>query len=48
LTFIAGIYGMNFDIMPELRWVYGYPFAVGLMLATAAALLIWFRRRHWL
>lgn len=48
LTFIAGIYGMNFDIMPELRWVYGYPFAVGLMIATAAALLYWFRRRHWL
>lgn len=48
LTFIAGIYGMNFDIMPELRWVYGYPFAVTLMLATAAALLYWFRRRHWL
>ncbi len=48
LTFIAGIYGMNFDIMPELRWVYGYPFAVGLMIATAAALLVWFRRRHWL
>ena len=48
LTFIAGIYGMNFDIMPELRWVYGYPFAVGLMVVTAAGLLIWFRRRHWL
>lgn len=48
LTFIAGIYGMNFDIMPELRWVYGYPFAVGLMIATATALLVWFRRRHWL
>ena len=48
LTFIAGIYGMNFDIMPELRWVYGYPFAVGLMVITAAGLLIWFRRRHWL
>lgn len=48
LTFIAGIYGMNFDIMPELRWVYGYPFAVGLMVITATGLLIWFRRRHWI
>ncbi len=48
LTFIAGIYGMNFDYMPELHWVHGYPFAVGLMVATAAALLVWFRRRHWL
>jgi len=48
LTFIAGIYGMNFEVMPELHWTYGYPFAVGLMVATAAALLMWFRRRHWL
>ena len=39
---------MNFDIMPELRWVYGDPFAVGLMIITATALLIWFRRHHWL
>ena len=42
-----GIYGLNFDSMPELRWVYGDPIAVGLMVVTAAALLIWFRRRHW-
>lgn len=48
LTFIAGIYGMNFDFMPELHWVYGYPFAVGLMLITATGLLVWFRRRHWI
>ena len=48
LTFIAGIYGMNFDHMPELHWLYGYPFAVGLMLVTATGLLVWFRRRHWL
>ncbi len=48
LTFIAGIYGMNFDFMPELHWLYGYPFAIGLMLVTATALLIWFRRRQWL
>ena len=48
LTFIAGIYGMNFDHMPELHWVHGYPFAVGLMVVTAVALLVWFRRRRWL
>ncbi|MBZ5713599.1 magnesium/cobalt transporter CorA [Nannocystis pusilla] len=48
LTFIAGIYGMNFDIMPELRWSFGYPFALGLMALTAAGLIFWFRRRHWL
>ncbi len=48
LTFIAGIYGMNFDVMPELRWAYGYPFALGLMIVVAVILLVWFRRRHWL
>ena len=48
LTFIAGIYGMNFDVMPELRWKYGYAFAIALMVATTATLLIFFRRRRWL
>lgn len=48
LTFIAGIYGMNFDVMPELRWTFGYPFALGLMALTAGGLIVWFRRRHWL
>lgn len=48
LTFIAGIYGMNFDFMPELHWLFGYPFALGLMVVIAAALLVWFRRRRWL
>jgi magnesium transporter len=48
LTFIAGIYGMNFDIMPELKWTYGYPFALALMLLTAVGIIVWFRRRHWL
>ena len=53
LTFIAGVYGMNFDRsspwnMPELGWDYGYLFALGLMAATAAGLLLWFRRKGWL
>jgi magnesium transporter len=48
LTFIAGIYGMNFEHMPELKWRLGYPFALGLMALTAIALLIWFRRRRWM
>lgn len=48
LTLIAGIYGMNFQHMPELRWRYGYAFALGLMVATAAGLLFWFRRRRWI
>ncbi len=47
LTFIAGVYGMNFDHMPELRWHFGYPFALTLMAATAILLLLYFRRKRW-
>jgi magnesium transporter len=47
-TLIAGIYGMNFDDIPELGWAYGYPFALAIM-GLSALLLYWvFRRRHWL
>jgi magnesium transporter len=45
---IAGIYGMNFDFMPELRWPYGYPFALGLMVLISAGLILFFRWRKWL
>ncbi len=48
LTLISGIYGMNFKFMPELEWLYGYPFALGLMIATAIVLLGYFRRKKWL
>ena len=47
-TMIAGIYGMNFDYMPELHWTYGYPAALVLMIAGAACLYITFKRRNWL
>jgi magnesium transporter len=47
LTFVAGVYGMNFDLMPELRWRYGYAFALALMATMAAAIVGWFRRRRW-
>ena len=47
LTFIASIYGMNFDYMPELRWRYGYAFALGLMAVTAGLMIAYFRRRGW-
>lgn len=47
LTFIASIYGMNFEAMPELRWRYGYAWALGLMAATAAGMIAYFRRRGW-
>ncbi len=45
---IAGIYGMNFDIMPELHWRYGYPFALGLMVAAMGLLFVYFRRKGWI
>jgi magnesium transporter len=54
LGFIAGVYGMNFKTevspwnMPELYWRYGYPFALGLMLAVAVGMLINFKWRGWL
>jgi len=45
---VAGIYGMNFDVMPELRWPWGYPFALGLMAAISLILVGIFKRRGWL
>ena len=47
-TLIASIYGMNFKAMPELDWHLGYPFAIGLMIASVAAPLIYFRRKGWM
>lgn len=47
LSFIAGIYGMNFDYMPELRWKYGYFSVLGLMGAIGGAMILWFRRKGW-
>lgn len=48
LTFIVGVYGMNFDVMPELRWPFGYPLIWALMLALGVGIVIWFRWRGWL
>ena len=54
LSFIAGVYGMNFETsrsrwnMPELKWVYGYPYALGLMAAVAVTMLGFFHHRGWL
>ena len=47
-TLIAGIYGMNFDHMPELHWALGYPLALGMMAASAIVLYRGFRKRGWL
>ncbi|MEV6650795.1 magnesium and cobalt transport protein CorA [Streptomyces sp. NPDC051219] len=47
-TLVGTIYGMNFDAMPELRWVFGYPFAVALMAVVCTSLYFIFKRRDWL
>ena len=47
-TLIAGIYGMNFRHMPELDWTFGYPLALGIMVASAGVLYWTFRKRDWL
>jgi len=48
LTFIAGVYGMNFKYMPELEWRWGYFLIVGIMLAIGVTMLIIFRRKKWM
>lgn len=48
LTFIVGIYGMNFEVMPELEWPWGYPLVMSLMLVLAIGMLWAFRKKHWI
>lgn len=48
LTFIVGVYGMNFSAMPELSWEYGYPGVWVLMIFVTLVVLIWFKTRKWL
>jgi len=48
LTFIAGLYGMNFQNMPELEWKYGYGLALLVMLIVAVVMLLYFKRKRWL
>jgi magnesium transporter len=47
-TLVASIYGMNFEAMPELRWLWGYPMAVALMVVSAVLPFLYFKRRGWL
>ncbi len=47
-TMVAGIYGMNFDFMPELRWTFGYPLVVGVTVAICLTLYVKFKQSHWL
>ena len=48
ITFVAGIYGMNFEVMPELKWRWGYFAVWGVFAAISAAMLFYFKRRKWL
>jgi magnesium transporter len=48
LTLITGLYGMNFDHMPELHWRFGYPFSIALMLMTTIGMLSYIKRENWL
>lgn len=48
LTFVAGVYGMNFDVMPELRWQFGYLYSMLFMVLVSLTIYLWFRRKGWL
>jgi magnesium transporter len=48
LTFIVGVYGMNFDFMPELKWKYGYLYVMLFIVAIALGIYSWFKRKGWL
>jgi len=48
LTFIVGIYGMNFKVMPELQWAFGYPAVMILMLVVTILIYLWFKKKNWL
>ena len=53
LTFLAGVYGMNFNTehplnMPELNWPFGYLLSLGAMACTAAGMVLFFKRKNWL
>jgi magnesium transporter len=48
LTFLSGVYGMNFDYMPELRARWGYPAVLSVMFAVFLGMLVYFRRRRWI
>jgi len=48
LTFVVGIYGMNFEKMPELHWKYGYIAVWILMIAITVVMLVYFKRKKWL
>ena len=48
VTFLAGIYGMNFEVMPELKWPWAYPALIGIFLVIAGVMFVFFRRKKWI
>ncbi|HGJ67007.1 TPA: hypothetical protein ENS27_16735 [bacterium] len=48
MTFLAGVYGMNFEFMPELRYRWGYPATLVVMLGIGIVMLTYFRKKRWL
>jgi magnesium transporter len=48
LSFIVGMYGMNFKNMPEYDWKYGYPAVLLIMIVIVGGMLVYFRRKRWL
>jgi magnesium transporter len=47
LTFIAGIYGMNFEVMPELRWRWSYPVLWSVLIIVGGAMVVYFKKKKW-
>ena len=47
ITLLADIWGMNFEVMPELKYAYAYPVALGFMVIIGAAMYLFFRRTGW-
>jgi magnesium transporter len=45
---VVGVYGMNFKIIPELSWTYGYPYCLALIVVTTLIPLIWFKVKGWM
>jgi magnesium transporter len=48
LTFLVGIYGMNFEYMPELKWKWAYPLLWGVFILVPVGLIIYFKKKKWL
>ena len=48
LTFIVGLYGMNFRVMPELGWAYSYPVVICLMFLITVLMVIYYKRKKWM